>query len=141
MYYYQPIECDYYGNENEELLFINIEIGHIMKRYLDKDKMIPNKVKVGMNRFLSHIIKEVCEEINKGMETIVEYDLLVNAIHPYMQINRINQERRDIIKQLDAIKSDCDLLSFYVKETFKSDEMEENDKIFPLAKGKKFIKQ
>ena len=92
--------------EIEILPFAKAELVRLMKMNLDSDKMIRERVKVEMN--------------------------FEEAVYPYTNIRKVNEERRRIIAHLDAIKADCDVLSAYVKKTLKIKDEEEDDFI-PLA--------
>ena len=65
----------------EELHFAKYELVRLMKMNLDSDKMIRERVKVEMNRFLYHILQEVCFEMNKQPYSTIEYEMF--AFCPY----------------------------------------------------------
>ena len=50
--------------EVEDLPFAKAEVVRLMKQNLDDDKMIRERVKVEMNKFLGDILKQVCEPIH-----------------------------------------------------------------------------
>ncbi|MBO7241139.1 MAG: hypothetical protein J6U90_01615, partial [Methanobrevibacter sp.] len=56
----------------EELHFVKHELVRLMKMNLDSDKMIRERVKVEMNKFIYKILQEVCFEMNKHPYTIIE---------------------------------------------------------------------
>ena len=118
--------------EMEFLTFAKAELVRLMKMNLDSDKMIRERVKVEMNKFLYEVLKEVCYELNKYPYTTIEYEMFEEAVYPYTNIRKVNEEKRRIIAHLDAIKADCDVLSAYVKKTLKIKDEEEDDFI-PLA--------
>lgn len=118
--------------EIEILPFAKAELVRLMKMNLDSDKMIRERVKVEMNKFLYEVLKEVCYELNKYPYTTIEYEMFEEAVYPYTNIRKVNEEKRRIIAHLDAIKADCDVLSAYVKKTLKIKDEEEDDFI-PLA--------
>ena len=99
-----------------------------MKDNLDDDKMIRERVKVEMNKFLGDILKNVCKQLNDYPYTTIEYEMLKESTYPYTNIERINQEKERILLHLEAIKADCDALSMDVKKTLKlKDTAEEED--------------
>ena len=51
--------------EDEYLPFAKAEVVRLMKQNLDDDKMIRERVKVEMNKFLGDILKQVCEQLNE----------------------------------------------------------------------------
>ena len=112
-----------------------------MKMNLDDDKMIRERVKVEMNRFLQHILQEVCFEMNKQPYTTIEYEMFEEAIYPYTNVKKINEEKKRILAHLDAIKADCEVLSAYVKETLNLHDFEEEEEFIPLTGRIKAIKK
>lgn len=118
--------------EDEGLPFAKAEVVRLMKQNLDSDKMIRERVKVEMNRFLGEVLKKVCFQLNEYPYTTIEYEMLKESIYPYENIERINEEKKRILKHLDAIKADCDALSMDIKVTLRlnASEKEEEDDIF-----------
>ncbi|CDG65430.1 MAG: hypothetical protein PWQ15_373 [Methanobacterium sp.] len=118
--------------DGEELPFAKAEVVRLMKQNLDKDKMIRERVKVEMNKFLGEILVKVCEQLNEYPYTTIEYEMLKESIYPYQNIERINEEKRRILMHMDAIKADCDALSMDVKRTLKLKDVyeEEEDPAF-----------
>lgn len=111
--------------EAEDLPFAKAEVVRLMKQNLDSDKMIRERVKVEMNKFLGQILENVCKQLNEYPYTTIEYEMLKESIYPYKNIERINEEKERILKHLDAIKADCDALSLDVKRTLKIKEVED----------------
>ncbi|MEG3224352.1 MAG: hypothetical protein BME94_02200 [Methanobacteriales archaeon Met13] len=107
------------GEEDESLPFAKAEVVRLMKKNLDSDKMIRERVKVEMNRFLGDVLEKVCDQLNQYPYTTIEYEMLKESIYPYQNIDRINEEKLRILKHLDAIKADCDALSMDVKVTLR----------------------
>ena len=105
--------------EDEYLPFAKAEVVRLMKQNLDDDKMIRERVKVEMNKFLGDILKQVCEQLNEYPYTTIEYEMLKESTYPYTNIKRINQEKERILLHLNAIKADCDALAIDVQKTLK----------------------
>ena len=125
----------------EILPFAKAELVRLMKMNLDDDKMIRERVKVEMNRFLYHILQEVCFEMNKQPYTTIEYEMFEEAIYPYTNVKKINEEKKRILAHLDAIKADCEVLSAYVKKTLKIRDSPDEDDFIPLTGRVKAIKK
>lgn len=132
---------DFEEYPEEELHFVKHELVRLMKMNLDSDKMIRERVKVGMNKFIYKILQEVCFEMNKHPYTIIEYEMFEEAIYPYLHVKEINQEKKRILAHLDAIKSDCEVLSAYVKKTLKINDSPDEDDFIPLTGRVKAIKK
>lgn len=118
----------------EKLPFAKAEVVRLMKQHLDDDKMIRERVKVEMNKFLGDVLENVCKQLNEYPYSTVEYEMLKESTYPYTNIERINEEKIRILKHLDAIKADCDALSMDVKATLKlndkPDEEDSDDDLF-----------
>ena len=96
--------------EAEGLPFAKAEVVRLMKQNLDSDKMIRERVKVEMNKFLGEVLERVCEQLNE---------------YPYT-----NEEKRRILMHLEAIKADCDALSMDVKKSLKLKDVDEEEDEF-----------
>ena len=113
--------------EDEKLPFAKAEVVRLMKENLDDDKMIRERVKVEMNKFLGEVLKNVCKQLNEYPYTTIEYEMLKESTYPYTNIERINQEKERILLHLEAIKADCNALAMDVQRTLKlKDVAEEN---------------
>ena len=113
--------------EGEDLPFAKAEVVRLMKKNLDKDKMIRERVKVEMNKFLGEVLERVCEQLNDYPYTTIEYEMLKESIYPYTNIKRINEEKFRILKHLEAIKADCHALSLDVKKSLKLKDVDDDD--------------
>ena len=119
--------------EEEYLPFAKAEVVRLMKQNLDDDKMIRERVKVEMNKFLGDILKQVCEQLNEYPYTTIEYEMLKESTYPYTNIKRINQEKERILLHLNAIKADCDALAMDVQKTLKLKDVVDEDAFTPLS--------
>ena len=80
-------------NIDEYLPFAKAEVVRLMKENLDDDKMIRERVKVEMNKFLYSILVNVCRQLNEYPYTTIEYEMFTECTYPYNNIQRINQEK------------------------------------------------
>ena len=113
--------------KKNELPFAYAEVVRLMKKELDDDKMIRERVKVEMNKFLGDILKNVCKQLNEYPYTTIDYEMFKECTYPYTNIKRINQEKERILLHLDAIKADCDALSADVEKTLKLKDVVDKD--------------
>jgi len=113
--------------DDESLPFAKAEVVRLMKQNLDSDKMIRERVKVEMNKFLGDVLKHVCKQLNEYPYTTIEYEMLKESIYPYTNIERINQEKERILLHLEAIKADCNALAMDVKRTLKEKDVESDE--------------
>ena len=112
-----------------DLPFAYNEVVRLMKNELDEDKMVRERVKVEMNKFLGDVLVKVCKQLNEYSYSTITYDMLKECLYPYESIDRINQERERIITHLEAIKRDCDIL---ITDTEKVLRINENDDLASL---------
>lgn len=112
--------------ETEELPFAKAEVVRLMKQHLDSDKMIRERVKVEMNRFLGEILEKVCQQLNQYPYATVEYEMLKECIYPYKNIERINHEKERLLAHLEAIKADCDAMAMDIQRTLKLRDIDED---------------
>ena len=126
---------EFIEEDEEKLPFAKAEVVRLMKENLDDDKMIRERVKVEMNKFLGEVLKNVCKQLNEYPYTTIEYEMLKESTYPYTNIERINQEKERILLHLEAIKADCNALAMDVQKTLKlKDVVEEETFSFSAAK-------
>lgn len=113
--------------EKVKLPFAKNEVYRLMRQNLDSDKIIRDRVKVEMNKFLAEILKNVCKQLNDYPYTTIEYEMFKEATYPYTNIERINEEKERILLHLNSIKADCDALAMDVEKTLKLNDRVEND--------------
>ena len=114
-------------SQKEKLPFAKNEVYRLMRDNLDADKMIKDRVKVEMNRFLYSILVNVCRQLNEYPYTTVDYEMFKECIYPYTNIEKINEEKQRILMHLDAIKADCDALAMDVERSMKLKDTAERD--------------
>ena len=115
------------NNQKEKLPFAKNEVYRLMKLNLDSDRMIKDRVKVEMNRFLYSILVNVCRQLNEYPYTTIDYEMFKECIDPYTNIEKINEEKNRILMHLDAIKADCDALAMDVERSLKLKDTVEKD--------------
>ena len=118
---------EFIEEDEEKLPFAKAEVVRLMKENLDDDKMIRERVKVEMNKFLGEVLKNVCKQLNDYPSTTIEYEMLKESTYPYTNIERINQEKERILLHLEAIKADCNALAMDVQKTLKLKDVVEED--------------
>jgi hypothetical protein len=115
------------NNQKEKLPFAKNEVYRLMKLNLDSDRMIKDRVKVEMNRFLYSILVNVCRQLNEYPYTTIDYEMFKECIYPYTNLEKINEEKQRILMHLDAIKADCDALAMDVERSLKLKDTFEKD--------------
>ncbi|NMC76862.1 MAG: hypothetical protein GYA60_06170 [Candidatus Methanofastidiosa archaeon] len=94
-------------------------IVRLMREHLDNDKMISRKVKEEMNLFLGKMIEDISTKLNDNPYVTVDEVMFREAIKPYENMKSIELEKKRIIKTLEKIKADCDVLIEEVNRTLK----------------------
>ena len=73
--------------EEEYLPFARAEVVRLMKENLDSDKIIRERVKVEMNKFLGKILKDICKQLNEYPYTrITEFKKMTGQKSKYTTI-------------------------------------------------------
>ena len=72
---------EFIEEDEEKLPFAKAEVVRLMKENLDDDKMIRERVKVEMNKFLGEVLKNVCKQLNDYPYTTIEYEMLATYTH------------------------------------------------------------
>jgi hypothetical protein len=94
-------------------------IVRLMRGHLDSDKMISRKVKEEMNLFLGKIIEDLSTKLNDSPYVTVDEVMFREAVRPYENMKSVELEKKRIIKTLEKIKADCDVLIEEVNRSFK----------------------
>ena len=76
----ENFEDEEYTDEDEKLPFAKAEVVRLMKEHLDDDKMIRERVKVEMNKFLGEVLANVCKQLNQYPYSTVEYEMLKESM-------------------------------------------------------------
>ncbi|HNW05720.1 MAG TPA: hypothetical protein PK655_03345 [archaeon] len=104
--------------DDEKLPFPNATVVRLMRKNLDKHKQIKGIVKKEMNLFLGRIVETVCKKMNSYEYTSVDYGMFKQAIETFENIQSIELEKIRIIKNLEKIKAECDILIDDVERKF-----------------------
>src|SRR3989344_3403135 len=99
-------------SETEELAmklaFPTAAVVREMKKYIAKDKMVRKEVKIGMNKFLAEIVKDVAKNMDQFPYSVVDYRMFEEAVKPYRQVKELQAEKNRVKAHLDVIIQDCD---------------------------------
>lgn len=104
--------------DDEKLPFPNATVVRLMRKNLDKHKQIKGIVKKEMNLFLGKIVETICRKMNSYEYTSVDYGMFKQAIETFENIQSIELEKIRIIKNLEKIKAECDILIDNVERKF-----------------------
>jgi hypothetical protein len=104
--------------EDERLPFPNARVVYLLKKDLDKEKIVRARVKKEMNEFLGRIVQNVAREMNKSPYTVIEGGDLHRAIKKYEKMEEIASQKERLIGYMDRIKQDCNVLISDVERSF-----------------------
>ena len=104
--------------DDDKLPFPNARVVRLMRESLDQNKQIKSVVKKEMNLFLGRIVSTICKKMNEFDYSYVDYGMFKQAIETFENIQTIELEKIRIIKALEKIKADCDVLVNDVERKF-----------------------
>jgi hypothetical protein len=96
--------------ESEELPFPNARLVKIIRENIDPGKQIKKRVRIEMNKWLGEMAAKVARRMNKHPYTYIDYSMFKEAIAVYEKLEDAQAEKERIIKYLEKIKADCEML-------------------------------
>lgn len=113
------VQADEEGTmEESKLPFPRATVTNMMRQYLDDGKQIKGQVKDEMNIWLGKMVERIALKMNAHPYTYIDYGMFKEAVEPYEKIQDVEMEKEHIIKQLEAVKSQCDVLIREVDRKF-----------------------
>jgi len=94
----------------EELPLPMAPLVRLMKKNLDKDKLIKSQVKISMNKWLGEMCERVSRAMNLNPYTSIDLAAFKEAIKTYEDLEEMQKEKERIVVSLEKIKQDCDSL-------------------------------
>jgi hypothetical protein len=91
----------------------------IMKKNLDKNKLIKKEVKEGMIKWLAEMCEKVTKKMNEKPYASVDISTFKEAIQVYKDVEEMEKEKQRILVSLEKIKQDCDALMRDLDRRFK----------------------
>ena len=105
--------------KTEELPFPMAPIVRLMRKNLDKDKLIKKRVKEAMNKWLAEMCEKVTKDMNKKPYASVDFNSFKEAVKIYNDVEEMEKEKQRILTSLEKIKQDCDSLIRDLDRRFK----------------------
>ena len=105
--------------KTEELPFPMAPIVRLMKKNLDKEKLIKKSVKEGMNKWLAKMCEKVTKKMNEAPYASVDLHTFKDAIKVYNDVEDMEKDKKRILVSLEKIKQDCDALIRDLDRKFK----------------------
>ena len=103
-------EADEDIDAKEKLAFPTAAVVRVMKRKLDKEKMIRKEVKVAMNKWLEKMCLNVARQMNKFPYVVMNLNEFKEGTRIYEDLENFDKEKERILAHFDAIKKDIQRL-------------------------------
>jgi hypothetical protein len=92
----------------DKLPFPRATITKLVRKNVSKGKQIKGTVKDEMNLWVASMVERIAKKMNSQPYTFVNYEMLKEAVAPYEDIQGINKQREQLVKKINAIKTECD---------------------------------
>ncbi|PIN99621.1 hypothetical protein COT72_05070 [archaeon CG10_big_fil_rev_8_21_14_0_10_43_11] len=109
------VEADAEEEEDPDLFFTNARVVRLIREE-NQGKIIKRRVKVEMNKLLEHIGRIIAKEMAKKPYSTITYGDFLDAARPYLELAKINQERRRVIATLNKMVEDAKSLAMDLEE-------------------------
>jgi hypothetical protein len=103
-------ESDEDIDTKEKLAFPTAAVVRVMKKRLDKEKMIRKEVKVAMNKWLEKMCLNVAKQMNKFPYVVMNLNEFKEGVKVYENLENFDKEKERILAHLDAMKKDIEKL-------------------------------
>jgi len=122
---------------DDKLPFPRATITKLVRKNVSKGKQIKGTVKDEMNLWVASMVERIAKKMNSQPYTFVNYDMLKEAVAPYEDIQGINKQREQLVKKINAIKTECDTVINQIDSEIKSKsvslKLESEEMPFPKA--------
>lgn len=109
--------------EDSNLPFPNATVVREIKKHVTGNKMVKKDVKIGMNKFLGDIVRDVSERMNEYPYAMVDYRMFEESIRPYKLVKEMDKEKERLVHHLDVIVQDCLSIKRDLDNKFGSSEL------------------
>lgn len=96
--------------EGIKLAFPEAAVVRVMKRFLDKEKMIKKETKVMMNQWLEKMCADVSKKMNQFPYVMMTKSEFKEGTRVYDNLKEFDKEKKRILSHLDAMKKDIEKL-------------------------------
>ena len=104
--------------DESKLPFPRATIVNMIRKHLSSGKQIKGRVKTEMNLWLGSVVERIAKKMDSYPYSYVDGSMFREAIEPYEHLQEIEKEKERIIKQLESIKAECDVLMDEVDRQF-----------------------
>jgi len=96
--------------EESRYAFPEAAVVRVMKRHLDKEKMVKKEVKIAMNQWLEKACINIAKEMNKVPYVMVTLNEFRQGVKMYDSLEEFDMEKQRILAHMEAIKKDIERL-------------------------------
>ena len=104
---------------NEKLPFTNAVIVRMIRKNVTPGKQIKGAVKRELNLWIAGLIEKISKKMDAHPYTYVDYGMFKDAIATYEKMEEIEKEKERLIKYLEKIKDDLEMLEREIDEKFR----------------------
>ena len=102
-----------------DLPFPRATIVNMMRQHIDKGKQIKGPVKDEMNIWLGALVEKLSKKMNAHPYTYVDLAMFNEAVQTYEQLEEVEKQRERIIKYMEKMRADLEMLEREVDKKFK----------------------
>jgi len=96
--------------KQEKLAFPVAAVVRLMRKHLDREKIIKKDVKIAMNKWLERVCSKVAREMNKFPYVTMSINEFKEGVRVYDDMENFEKDKKRILAHLDAIKKDIERL-------------------------------
>ena len=96
--------------EESKYAFPEAAVVRVMKKHLDKEKMVKKEVKIAMNQWLEKACSNIAKEMNKVPYVMVTLNEFKQGVKVYDSLEEFDMEKQRILAHMEAIKKDIERL-------------------------------
>ena len=108
--------------EESKYAFPEAAVVRVMKKHLDREKMVKKEVKIAMNQWLEKACSNIAKEMNKVPYVMVTLNEFKQGTKVYDSLEEFDMEKQRVLAHMEAIKKDIERLERDLgKLTFNAD--------------------
>lgn len=96
--------------KQEKLAFPVAAVVRLMRKNLDREKIIKKEVKIAMNKWLERLCTKVAKEMNRSPYVTMSMNEFREGVRIYEDMDSFEKDKKRILSHLDAIKKDIEKL-------------------------------
>jgi len=96
--------------EESRYAFPEAAVVRVMKKHLDREKMVKKEVKIAMNQWLEKACMNIAKEMNKVPYVMVTLNEFRQGVKMYDSLEEFDMEKQRILAHMEAIKKDIERL-------------------------------